>query len=894
MSIHTAVHETMTLPHSLRWNLSLAIIAIMGCCLGLISFLNYCSFEKNFNGFVRSRFMVVARDLKHSVEYGLGLGLRLAELKNIQSLIEETMAQDHDISAIRVVDSRGSAVFQSGCGYGTGVMPAMSHNTLPARKTCREDLGREGYQEIILPVINQFNARSGSLVISYPMALIAAPMHEMRIFLTERFAVVFAGFSLVTLILVSLLTRKFVLSAGSLASELEVLAGKGMAGIARHGKITLNILEQDKERCRLQRRILCLTLALLLAAAVSVSFLAVTRFEQVLVPEMEKKGLRIGQSMDNLLVKILGYGVPFEKLRGTTEYFHEILSEHSECRYVALTMPDGAILYSSANLPGKLLSPFFQQTGMGTGQAGRIIGPYHDLSFPLDVHGRNPGVLHLGLDNNFIQSRIREIGYDVLTVLLISFILTCELLLLIFSVMVTDPFRSISRRLDSLATGRLACTVKEAGSCEIMRINHMLNRIAMENARDRKILLHQEIIPADVRGLLFLFIFSAMFPLAFLPISVAGLSLPALPMSREVVLSLPFAAYYMCSAIAIAAAGPWSERTGHRLPMVTGALLGAAGYAGCSLASGLVLFTACYSLAGAGFGLVMVACQGYIVDTAPRERRSSAMARFWAGFFSGTLCGTGMGALLAQHIGPELTLAAAVLPALASALLMASIIRPEKDMLRKREKSAGIRHVWPSLFNRRFLAVVFGLSVPAKLCMTGFMFYLVPRFLAGTPVDQAAIGRILMIYSLMFVIAGPFVSQVLEQRFSPAMIAIPSAMMAGVSLLLVYWQPGVLSIVFSIFLYGLFRSSSSPAATTMLMEINSREIREFGPATLLGSAIFLERAGSIGGPLLAGILMTVMDMPSAMACFGLFTLTGGFMALLALQGRNPAPDKAGI
>ncbi len=631
--------------------------------------------------------------------------------------------------------------------------------------------------------------------------------------------------------------------------------------------------------------ILSLSMVLLLSAAALISMLAMGEFERVLVPELDKKGVRLAESVRSLLVKSIGYGVPLDRLNGTTDYFDEVLAEHEETRYLALTTSSGTLLYASSELPKQLLTPLFSQSSKKNKES-TILGPYYNLSLPLVVDGRQLGTLHLGLDNTFVRSRIKEIGYDILTVLVIAFILTFELMLLIFSTLVDSPIQAIKSRLVTLAQGSFTELVMVKSNREFDRIHRLLNRVTEDSIPAKQLSKVQDQPIIDVRGLLFLFIFSAMFPLAFLPIYIAQLYEPVFGLSKEFTLSLPFASYYLFTALAIGFAGPWSEKVGRRRPMILGSLLGSCGYLGCGLAPNLLLLTISYCLAAIGFGLVMVACQGYIVDNNPKEQRTSAIARFWAGFFSGTLCGTGIGAVLADRIGFAPTFLVAAVLSLLSALLMIRLINNPAGQQQKSKKTLRLRHVRTLLSNGRFLALVFGLSIPAKICMTGFMFYLIPRFLDSVATGQSTIGRILMIYSLMFVFVGPPLSRFFEKRLNSTMMSILATMLAGLALLMAAWQPGLTTIIAAVTLYALFRSSCAPATTTLMLTVSSQEVKTLGAATVISVALLVERLGNILGPILAGLLISAYGMQWAMAGYGILTLAGALLVILVFWGHR--------
>lgn len=69
-------------------------------------------FERTLRDVTASRLSVVADEVRRRVEYGLTLGLDLAELVDVQNLIERA-AEPEEILGAEVVDDRGTVLFAS-------------------------------------------------------------------------------------------------------------------------------------------------------------------------------------------------------------------------------------------------------------------------------------------------------------------------------------------------------------------------------------------------------------------------------------------------------------------------------------------------------------------------------------------------------------------------------------------------------------------------------------------------------------------------------------------------------------------------------------------------------------------------------------------------------------
>ncbi len=129
--------------------------------------------------------------------------------------------------------------------------------------------------------------------------------------------------------------------------------------------------KQSSKRGRLY--IIAFSVFLILAASGLVSFLAMGEFERVLVPELDKKSYSLGTSVQGLIIKSVGYGIPVDKLNGVREYFDTILNENPELKYVALTNKVGEVLFTSSGFPLSLQATFFFFL-LGIGQISAFLG----------------------------------------------------------------------------------------------------------------------------------------------------------------------------------------------------------------------------------------------------------------------------------------------------------------------------------------------------------------------------------------------------------------------------------------------------------------------------------------------------------------------------------------
>lgn len=84
--------------------LAVTIIGIIALALGLTVLLDAVKFERALSEQVESRFAFVVEELKATAETGFDLGLTLANMKNMESVIERELQRDDRILSITLFD----------------------------------------------------------------------------------------------------------------------------------------------------------------------------------------------------------------------------------------------------------------------------------------------------------------------------------------------------------------------------------------------------------------------------------------------------------------------------------------------------------------------------------------------------------------------------------------------------------------------------------------------------------------------------------------------------------------------------------------------------------------------------------------------------------------------
>lgn len=185
----------------------LTICFILFFALTLSTLLNFFNYEKTFSELVRSRYAVVLKDMSHSVEYGLGLGLSLNAINNIPEIIRNAKAKDDYITRIEVFDTQGRLLFSTESGrVGQAVGGEIAQTAFASEDQAGWSLDRPDEFLIGQQLWNNFNQREGALMLGFDRAAVQGSVRDMGDTLLRNGLYVMLAFVLLTILLVRLST----------------------------------------------------------------------------------------------------------------------------------------------------------------------------------------------------------------------------------------------------------------------------------------------------------------------------------------------------------------------------------------------------------------------------------------------------------------------------------------------------------------------------------------------------------------------------------------------------------------------------------------------------------------------------------------------------------------
>ena len=346
-------------------------------------------------------------------------------------------------------------------------------------------------------------------------------------------------------------------------------------------------------------------------------------------------------------------------------------------------------------------------------------------------------------------------------------------------------------------------------------------------------------------------------------------------------------------AVAMPWAGVWCDRVGYRRAFAVGAAVTTVGLVMTAFAGGIAQIMLWRSLTAVGYGAVFVTAQAYITANTPAAERTRGMALFLSTFFAGSLSGAGIGGILVDRLGYRSTF---LLSALLSAAAVLFVIRfvqrgSGRTATRKRLKAVDFRQL---LKHKQFAAITFLAAIPAKVVLTGFLYYSVPLYLNELGNSQSGTGRIMMAYGLAIILLSPVIAGLADRVGHRGWFVVLGGYLGALGVAALYFLDGTLGVALSVTCIGIAHAIGVPPQLALVGDCCQDVVREVGQATAAGIFRLMERLGNVMGPLLFGLLIASYNFRDAFGVVAVLMLvvTSAFAALLLWFDRGGGQSQA--
>jgi predicted MFS family arabinose efflux permease len=618
-----------------------------------------------------------------------------------------------------------------------------------------------------------------------------------------------------------------------------------LVGCTFLGLMLRNAVENDLDLRKAQKKRISLIIFLVTASAqlaasgLNMSVHARSAWNN-LKAESEMTSLRLEQS----LVRDCEQTV----LRDAYGTIDETMARSPQFTQIRLLDHNGRLIHAAGREAKKLPGDGWVEELKEVGRTLLDLNIQHQSTREIRAGDQFAGRISIIFDSSFIYGKLLKVIADALTVTVISLLFLVELMVLFFEL--------------------------------------LIKKVSVEKGSrsDR---------PEIMRPAAFLFVFGIDISVSFLPLHMKNLYEPILGLSKDFILGLPISVEFICVGLAILLAGVWVDRRGWYEPFLIGLTLAGGGVVYSWLAPSSVHFILSRAIAGAGYGLSLMASQGFVIRYSDKKCKAHGLAQLFAGIYAGSICGSATGAMLAERFGYASVFAAGAFIILSTLVYTVVFMRgymlkplhaPTVTINRKARKGSTLLAF---MFDRTVISLIFFSSLPAAIGVVGFLNYFSPVYLSSIGASQSTIGRILMIYGISLIYLGPYISRYVDASTDKRIYVFTGCILGSMSFLVFYFFQGIWAAVPAVLLLGL--SSSFVLASQSAYVLQLPVTHALGEGKAIGIFRSSSRIGQALGPMVFGAVMARGSINDGIALFGLmYLMTAVLFMFMNLRTSKPA------
>lgn len=678
-----------------------------------------------------------------------------------------------------------------------------------------------------------------------------------------------------------------------------------------------------------RRLFLSTALAMTIVAVLSL-VATVVQFNAGLRPYLVEKARAVSLTVQQDIQYAMEIGIPFDEIRGLDELMNELIQEHPEISVMRVVSASGQSQaarervdaetddgheFSDVALANEILESVNEVAGilLGTNDVDEVV------SVDVVQDGVVLARVESTVDSDYLNGKMTSVFFDTLVILIAVALVALEVIVVVSTSQLTEPFRLAENALNFRAGGDLRQYQTGRGNGRLASFIKMLNAqnaklrdrlsVALQSIKDgghaaklrtlgeRTSLFRsdpkQTASIMDARIPLFVFCFAEELQKSFLPLFVAQSYTETDLFPRDIMMGLPISAFMFVIAAFTPFAGKLVDKFGNKTLFLAGLIPAIAGYLICSFAESGNDILIGRSVTAIGYAVITISCQSYIAAVVVKENRARGMAVFVGVLMTATMCGTAIGAILADWLGYKQVFLIATFFAAIAGLLGWSMLSTDLPEPEAKKTPVGVsRSPLATLArNSQFVFIVLFCAIPAKVILTGFLYLFVPIYLASLDATQSEIGRVMMLYSLIIIPISPLASGFADRLGKNLWMVIIATIASGIVLLGLYQSASVAAVLAVVAALGVVHAFLKAPLIVAAMEAaeKSPDITRTGALSLLRTS---ERIGSVIGPVVVATLLVVLDFGEVAAILGItVAVLGVIMAVLSLSNRQ---DKAAM
>jgi len=582
---------------------------------------------------------------------------------------------------------------------------------------------------------------------------------------------------------------------------------------------------------------------IIIACQIGFSVMSIKAFYTFYLKINGDKTVTLNTLMQENVEYLLKKRLPLNKLFSMEKVMKEMLSQFSEVKDITLFNKEGKPLYHATqqtayNLiktPVKLPQEIIETYSSSESK--------YNFTSPVRKKGDVVGSISSNISRDLIKQKLKGLLLDAGTVLVISALFALELLLIIY--LYLEKKASVPRQSANNNYG-------------------------------------------IIRPAAFLFLFGTYISISFVPLHMEKLFEPLFGLPKDLVLGLPISVEMFFAGISILLSGAWIDKRGWHEPFIMGLLITGIGVLDSWLAQSAVHFILSRGIVGVGYGLFLMAAQGFVLAQTDENTKARGIANFFAGVYAGSICGGAAGAMLAERIGYNpIFLVGSVIVFLVipySFLSMLSVMKKPAVINDKPVSPVpSMKNLINFLFNRNIISLIFLIVIPAATILVGFINYFSPIYLHRMGVSQSNIGRVFMMYGICLVFIGPFISKRIDSFENKKAFIVIGEVIGAVGLLSFLFFGGLWATVVTTLMLGI---SGSFISSRIAYALKLKESRELGSGKSIGLLNASYRLSQVLGPILFSWIVVAVGIGKGIPAVGIVYLIATSLFLLFAKRKE--------
>ena len=815
----------------MRLRLIAASVILFVLALGFNIFFNLTSLDKLYTETLISQYRVVGKDIQRSVQRGLNYGKRIESFTNIENIL----ADNHAVitKSVNDVQKTYKDVEHVKRGENIDIFVTRSNGEILYSNSSNPGITRlpkpvmkdiEKYEKASKSVHNSHYTKYNG---SYFSTFALKDKKEQ----TKGIIAIAIKANHINHFLDHIFKQNFRITLMIAATGIMLLI-----------LILYTLLPTDRNIKDFSKKKTTIIIFLVIGSVlISTYSVSTYKFGQVFIRINKENTSLINEQLKRDVEYLLNIGARIDRLSRLDRYLGKIISESPEIENITLYDHRDQPLYRATK--NKVTD--FQRSKNAYSQwveaTQPVLNPDYNVRIDLMKDTGYKGYFSINASKDILFKKLIDNIMDSLTVIIVSLLFFVEMLILIF--------KYIERK----AGGKAAQQTIDYG---VMR-------------------------PAA-----FLFLFGIDISVSFLPLHMESLYVPILNLSRETIMGLPISVEFLFVGIAILISGVWLDRRGWHEPFVSGLAIAAVGVMYSWWAADALQFIVSRGVVGFGYGLSLMAAQGFVISFTDWKTKAQGLAHLFAGIYAGSICGTATGGMLAEWMGysPVFLVGTVILIGVIiyTLLFMRTAMRkPATVKVQTTERHVKTRNLFQFLFNRTILGLIFFSSLPAAIAVIGFMNYFSPIYLNRIGASQSTIGQVLMLYGICLIYFGPFVSRYVDASNNKKVYIIIGCLLGSVALLTFYFMEGIPASVVAVILFGL--SSSFVLASQSVYALKLQVTQKLGEGKAIGIFRSTSRVGQMLGPIVFSATIAATNIKVGITYLGIAYLLTAFLFLLFTQ-----------